>query len=66
MHIQAHVPIVHCALHNFICQYDPEDFFDLEFVGIGIERDGDGGILDDGPVDTAEQMWADTQYDSIA
>ena len=30
--------------------------FDLEFVGIGIERDGDGGILDDRPVDTTEQM----------
>ena len=66
MHIQPHVPIALCALHNFIHWYDPEDFFDPEFVSIGTEGDGDGGILGDGPADAAEWTWADTRCDSIA
>lgn len=69
MHVQAWIPASLCALHNFIWEFDPDDFYDLEFGGINLlggDYDVEQGILGDGPADVAERRWADTHRDEIA
>ena len=69
MHVQARIPAALCALHNFIREFDPDDFYDPEFGGINLlggDDDVGQGILGDGPADVAERRWADTCRDEIA
>ena len=69
MDIQARIPSALCALHNFIHQFDPEDFYDLELGRINLlnkEDDVGQGVIGDGPADLAERWRADTHRDAIA
>jgi len=67
MDIQAHIPAVLCALHNFIQKYHP-DVFDLESDGnlLEINHNIALGELGNGPVDAAEWRRADQQQERIA
>jgi len=68
MDVQARLPIALCAIHNFIHQYDPEAFFDLEFTegDLSTEPGGDEpGVLGDGPADVAERRQADQRHNNI-
>lgn len=69
MDIQAQIPAALCALHNFICQFDPEDFYDPELGRINLlnkEDDVGQGVIGDGPADLTERQRADTHRDVIA
>ena len=69
MDIQARIPAALCALHNFIRQFDPEDFYDPELGRINLlneEDDVGQGVIGDRPADLAERRRADTRRDAIA
>ena len=68
MDIQAQIPAALCALHNFIRQFDPKDFYAPELGGINLlneEDDVGQGVIGDGPADLAERQRADTHCDAI-
>ena len=68
MDIQARIPAALCALHNFIRQFDPEDFYDPELGGINwLNEEDDVGqdVIGDGPADLTERRRADTRRDAI-
>jgi hypothetical protein len=67
MDIQARVPVVLCALHNFIQKYHP-DAFDLESDENLLELNQDValGELGGGPADAAEPRKADERRERIA
>jgi hypothetical protein len=67
MDIQARIPVVLCALHNFIQKYHP-DTFDLESDGNPpeINQDVALGELGEGPADAAEWRRADQWQERIA
>ncbi|KAJ8579557.1 hypothetical protein M405DRAFT_895196, partial [Rhizopogon salebrosus TDB-379] len=66
MDIQAQIPVVLCALHNFIQKYHP-DTFDLESDGnlLEINQDVALGEFGEGPADAVEQRRADEQRERI-
>jgi hypothetical protein len=69
MDIQARIPTALCALHNFIRQFNPEDFYDPELGGINLlneEDDVGQGVIGNGPADPVERRRADTCRDAIA
>ena len=68
MDIQAWIPATLCALHNFICQFDPKDFYDPELDRINLlnkEDDIGQDVIGDRPTDLAERQRADTHHDVI-
>ncbi|KIK34303.1 hypothetical protein CY34DRAFT_47155, partial [Suillus luteus UH-Slu-Lm8-n1] len=82
MEIQALIPMALCTLHNFICEEDPEAFYqdyDADIPEIIHADDVNGaahahvvrgnnawGELSDGPPNAAEKRRADTCRDEIA
>ena len=69
MDIQARIPIALCAIHNFVCRFDPDALFDPELTegDLSAELGGDElGVLSDGPADVAERRRADQHRDNIA
>ena len=69
MDIQARIPVALCAIHNFVCRFDPNAFFDPELTegDLSAELGGDElGVLGDGPADAAERRRADQCRDNIA
>jgi len=68
MDIQAWLPIVLCAIHNFIHRYKPDVFFEPELTeGDQLIELGDVlGVLGDGPADASERRRADHRCDNIA
>jgi hypothetical protein len=62
------IPATLCALHNFIQEFDPNNFYDLKCDGINLlggNEDVGQGVLGDEPADVAERQWADTHHDMI-
>jgi hypothetical protein len=65
MEVQARIPGALCAIHNFICKYDP-DTFDAELGGEVFAGDGgDSGELAEGPADRAERQRAESRREAI-
>ncbi|KAG2042889.1 hypothetical protein BDR03DRAFT_844372, partial [Suillus americanus] len=72
MDVQARIPVALCALHNFICRYDPTIFdeeYDEDLFGHELEE-GEGvaelNELEDGPADARERRRADLCRNAIA
>ena len=66
MDVQAHIPAVLCALHNFIQQLDPDTFFTPEFQAECLKRneeeDGDLApyrIIAEGAISATERRRAE-------
>ncbi|KAG2349303.1 hypothetical protein BDR05DRAFT_871015, partial [Suillus weaverae] len=71
MDFQANISVALCALHNFICRYDPTIFdnkYDEDLLGHELEDSEAAELneLGDGPADTWERWRADVHCDAIA
>jgi hypothetical protein len=67
MKIQAHIPPALCAIHNFICQYDPREIEEFE-DSVGDVQHGSGSDegLATGPPSREAQEQVDARQDQIA
>jgi hypothetical protein len=68
MNIQAQIPSALCAIHNFICEHDPEegslasnDFLDRAHFAPATEVEGVEAGDDQRHEDIANAMWVDYQ-----
>jgi hypothetical protein len=68
MDLQVRIPMALCAIHNFICQHDPEEIhdFDMPTNDTEGEEDHDRGNLAAGPAAHASRDRTTLMRDEIA